>query len=396
MADIDAIIKLRRGSNFDRLPIKFPEGEIVFTTDTKRVFIGDNSTFGGVFVGNQNYWGPWTLDFHNGPNVYGNANAIKGDLWYNTSTNIMYLLSNNSGPDLVANYMRVSPIADEKTIFYRDGVFSFNMALLDGGGGGGDPLDPNAVKFGYVHLSGDVMSGPNWLTLKGDPELPLHAATKRYVDTRTSSLCTFITNSDNGFVPLSGGIMKGPRHLTLHAHPTANFHASTKFYVDNQLSTNLANYIKRPPLDAGGSNPEDGNVLTYRIAKNAGETNGWRSEAPNSTFFTTPVINIPSSDSSRTLVATDAGSILLVNYSGGGVFQISIPPSTNTLMPIGTQIIVIQRGSSKVYFAPYNASSSVLISSQSNRRFTLGVNAGAVLVKIGADEWFLGGDIVIS
>jgi hypothetical protein len=395
MADIDAIIKLRRGSNFDRLPIKFAEGEIVFTTDTKRVFIGDNTTNGGIFVGNQNYWGPWTLDFHNGPNVFGNFNAIKGDLWYNTSTNIMYLLSNNNGPDLVANYMRVSPIADEKTIFYRDGVFSFNMALLDGGGGGGDPLDPDAVKFGYVHLSGDVMSGPNWLTLKGDPELPLHAATKRYVDTRTSSLCTFITNTDNGFVPLSGGTMKGPQHLTLHAHPTASFHATTKFYVDNQLSTNLLNYIKRPPLDAGGNSPSDGNVLTYRIAQNAGESSGWRSEPPNSIFFTTPVINTLPTDAARTLLPTDAGSIILVNYNGGGVFEISIPPASNTNIPIGSQIIVIQRGSSRVYFKPYANLTSVQISSQSNRRYTLGQNAGAVLIKIAENEWFLGGDIVI-
>ena len=390
MADIDAIIKLRRGSNFDRLPIKFAEGEIVFTTDTKRVFIGDNSTFGGVFVGNQNYWGPWTLDFHNGPNVYGNFNAIKGDLWYNTSTNIMYLLSNNSGPDLVANYMRVSPIADEKTIFYRDGVFSFNTALL---GGGYDP--DTGIKLGYVHLSGDVMAGPDHLTLHADPISAMHAATKRYVDTRTTSLCNFITNSDNGFVHLTGDVMKGPNHLTLHAHPLSNYHATTKYYVDNQLSSNLANYIKRPPLDSGGDTPADGHVLTYRIAKNPSEKSGWRSELTNSASITTPVVDIPSGDSSRTLIVTDAGSILLVNYSGAGTFNISIPPSTNTEIPLGSQIVVVQMGNSKVKFMAYNNDPSITLVSQSNRKHTLGRYAGAVLIKIGTNKWFLGGDIVI-
>ena len=395
MADIDAIIKLRRGSNFDRLPIKFAEGEIVFTTDTKRVFIGDNSTFGGVFVGNQNYWGPWTLDFHNGPNVYGNANAIKGDLWYNTSTNIMYLLSNNSGPDLVANYMRVSPIADEKTIFYRDGVFSFNTALLDGGSGP-DSYDPDTgIKLGYVHLSGDVMFGPNHLTLHADPISAMHAATKRYVDTRTTSLCNFVTNTDNGFVHLTGDIMKGPNHLTLHAHPLSNYHATTKFYVDNQLSTNLANYIKRPPLDSGGVMPEDGHVLTYRIAKTPSEKSGWRSELANSTNFTTSVVDIPAGDIGRTIIATDAGSILLVNTNGATPFEISIPPAINVEIPLGSQIIVVQMGTAKVKFMPYSSGTNVEIVSQSNRRFTLGRYAGAVLIKIATNKWFLGGDIVI-
>jgi hypothetical protein len=393
MADIDAIIKLRRGSNFDRLPIKFAEGEIVFTTDTKRVFIGDNATNGGIFVGNQNYWGPWTLNINDGPNVYGNANAIKGDLWYNTSTNIMYLLSNDSGPDYVANYMRVSPIADGKTIFYENGIFSFNMAILDGGGGG---FDPNTgIKLGYVHLSGDKMYGPEYLTLHADPISTMHAATKGYIDTKTTSLCNFITNPVNGFVPLSGGTMIGPSHLTLHAHPTANFHAATKYYTDNQLSANLVNYIKRPPLDSGGDSPSDGHVLTYRIAKNSGETSGWRSELANSSFITTPIVNIPSGDTQRTLIASDAGAILLVNYSGAGTFNISIPPAINAVMPLGTQIIVIQKGTSKVKFMPYSAGTSVSIVSQSNRRYTLGQNAGAVLIKIASDEWFLGGDIVI-
>jgi hypothetical protein len=148
-------------------------------------------------------------------------------------------------------------------------------------------------------------------------------------------------------------------------------------------------------LDSGGSAPSDGHVLTYRIAKAAGEEDGWRSELANSSNFTTPVVDIPSFDSIRTIVSTDAGSILLVNYSGFGTFKISIPPSTNVNIPLGTQIIVIQKGTSQVEFMPYASGTSVLISSQSNRRKTLGVNAGAVLIKIKNDEWFLGGDIVI-
>jgi hypothetical protein len=43
-------IKLRRGLEIDRMPIVFEQGEIVYVTDTKKVYIGDGFTFGGNLV----------------------------------------------------------------------------------------------------------------------------------------------------------------------------------------------------------------------------------------------------------------------------------------------------------------------------------------------------------
>ena len=43
-------IKLRRGLEIDRMPIVFAQGEIVYVTDTKKVFIGDGVTYGGNLV----------------------------------------------------------------------------------------------------------------------------------------------------------------------------------------------------------------------------------------------------------------------------------------------------------------------------------------------------------
>lgn len=42
--------KLRRGLEADRASIVFDEGELVYVTDTKKLFIGDNSTPGGVDI----------------------------------------------------------------------------------------------------------------------------------------------------------------------------------------------------------------------------------------------------------------------------------------------------------------------------------------------------------
>ena len=43
--------KIRRGLNSERLAIIPLEGEIVYATDTKLVYVGDGATYGGVLVG---------------------------------------------------------------------------------------------------------------------------------------------------------------------------------------------------------------------------------------------------------------------------------------------------------------------------------------------------------
>ena len=44
-------LKLRRGTNAGRTAITPAEGEPIFTTDTKQLYIGDGTTAGGVVVG---------------------------------------------------------------------------------------------------------------------------------------------------------------------------------------------------------------------------------------------------------------------------------------------------------------------------------------------------------
>ena len=44
----------RRGTNAERSQVLFESGEVVYTTDTKRVYIGDGTTVGGVPISNIN------------------------------------------------------------------------------------------------------------------------------------------------------------------------------------------------------------------------------------------------------------------------------------------------------------------------------------------------------
>jgi len=43
-------LKLRRGTNAERLTVTPEQGELIYTTDTKRLFVGDGSTAGGTVV----------------------------------------------------------------------------------------------------------------------------------------------------------------------------------------------------------------------------------------------------------------------------------------------------------------------------------------------------------
>lgn len=43
-------LRLRRGTNADRLTITPADGELIYTTDTRKIFAGDGSTVGGNFV----------------------------------------------------------------------------------------------------------------------------------------------------------------------------------------------------------------------------------------------------------------------------------------------------------------------------------------------------------
>ena len=47
-------LRLRRGTNAERTAITPEAGELVFTTDTKKVFVGDGTTTGGIIVSGQN------------------------------------------------------------------------------------------------------------------------------------------------------------------------------------------------------------------------------------------------------------------------------------------------------------------------------------------------------
>ena len=85
-------ILIRQGTDNERKNITLNSGELGYTTDTKRLYIGDGSTPGGNIAGNL-FKGSYN-------DITTATGAITGDLVYSTKTNILYRLKTTDGSKL--------------------------------------------------------------------------------------------------------------------------------------------------------------------------------------------------------------------------------------------------------------------------------------------------------
>lgn len=106
-----AKIKVRRGLDSERQQVVLDNGELGFTTDTQRVYVGNGTTLGGIPVSSR-YIGSFST-----ANDAANAGAQKGD--FVIINNITYMLIGSDATNL-ASYFNVSTIAvDDITIGYN-------------------------------------------------------------------------------------------------------------------------------------------------------------------------------------------------------------------------------------------------------------------------------------
>ena len=81
----NTLLKLlvRRGDDVDRKNVVLSEGELGYTTDGKRLYVGDGQTAGGIVTGNK----------YKGSSVDHTTitDAEEGDYAHNSSSNILYI-----------------------------------------------------------------------------------------------------------------------------------------------------------------------------------------------------------------------------------------------------------------------------------------------------------------
>jgi hypothetical protein len=106
MANVSVIkLKVRRGTDTQRKLVILDQGELGYTLDSKRLFVGDGLTTGGIPIGIKYYTGS-IRDAINGD---GNISTIQtGDIVFDTSANALFILTGSSAFfSATASYIRI-------------------------------------------------------------------------------------------------------------------------------------------------------------------------------------------------------------------------------------------------------------------------------------------------
>ena len=160
-------IIFRRGLESQRKTIVFNQSEPAFCTDTKRLFVGDGSTVGGIPAGVTNYG---TVSALSGNYVYGSTNTYMtssafiilsaaqiGDIVYDLSTTAIYSVSSTNTVLSLSNFAHWFNSVDyEPTqLYYNGSKLTIRNAAVGGYGVGINELNAS------VTTSSDTLSGGN-------------------------------------------------------------------------------------------------------------------------------------------------------------------------------------------------------------------------------------------
>ena len=89
-----------------------------------------------------------------------------------------------------------------------------------------------------------------------------------------------------------------------------------------------------------------------------------------------------------TLVLTDRDT--LVEMDNGSANTMTVPPNSSVAFPVGTQILMVQKGTGQ---CTITAGAGVTIYSEDSKIKTVGQYALASLIKCATDTWYLGGNL---
>lgn len=249
-----------------------------------------------------------------------------------------------------------------------------------------DPVNPlgAATKQYAVARTGDTMSG--LLTLSGPPTNALHAATKQYVDFADNQVRTDFAAADTQVkadvalelakkLSLTGGTMTGP--LILATDPDAPLGAATKQYVDTKVATG----------GGGGGLPEapaDGK--TYGRKNMA-----WADVGAGVAVTPDPTIPQNPQSANYTTVIADAGKHILHPSADTTARTITIAANATVPYPIGTPITFVNQNAAGVLTIAIASDTMRLAGAGTTGNRTLAANGIATAIKLTATEWIISG-----
>ena len=120
-------LRLRRGTDAERLLITPLQGELIYTNDTKQLYAGDGTTAGGILVSAD---AATTLDALNDTDLTG---KINGDVLQWNSTSSRWEAASNDGVVEGSNY-RINIVGDDSSILLNTSTKKFTGTVVGNDG----------------------------------------------------------------------------------------------------------------------------------------------------------------------------------------------------------------------------------------------------------------------
>jgi hypothetical protein len=326
----DTILKLvfRQGSDNDRRKVIFTTGEPVYSTNTRRLYVGNGSLSGGDVVGNRFLGHTTTL-----ATLATNSYAVEGDLGFVLDTNKLYALSGSNGAT-IGNWKNIG------------GVYSAGDAYINISGDNRLSLNPLSANS----LSVDLTRSPIYLN---NGRIGLSPLSAYHVSSDLVTGPLVINNGRIGLPPLSAyhvssDLVTGPLVINngrIGLPPLSAHHVSTDL-VQLPISLNSGR-IGLSPLSA---NHVSSDLLVAPLILTSGRI-GLSSTIPHQSVSTKTILV------SSGLVSTANG----INSTG-----IAVNPLSSN--------IVIQ---SNQLYAKFNGSlQSLAVSAEYSRNITTATRLG--------------------
>jgi len=203
---------VRRGTDADRQGAVLASGELGYTTDTKKLYVGDGSTAGGVLIGNV---------FRGSVNVVTTlTNVSPGDQAYDSDNKVLYRFISGASNN-IANWEVIGGVyaADNSTIIQSGNTFAVGVISASNIDPGfvGNSLILSGGKIGLntqTITTNSIQSDAEYLTLPGklkinnvNYEWPIATANELFLTTDVTGKLSWgrATQATTLFVPGTAG-----------------------------------------------------------------------------------------------------------------------------------------------------------------------------------------------
>jgi hypothetical protein len=169
-----------------------------------------------------------------------------------------------------------------------------------------------------------------------------------------------------------------------------DFSAAVSFEEVLKAKAGVNNFQNPAARDAAIPSPvENGTVVFVRQDANANTINQIQYYSGSSWVnYDNVVIN--EKTLSYTVAASDVNKMIRMNSSSN--LELLIPANSVASIPVGARLEVIRYGSGEVSIVPVSGSGVVIRSKNNNAKISTQYS-GAMLTKVGTDEWHLIGDL---